>query len=229
MSEPNAKVVIAIDGPAGAGKSTIASRLARKLGYVNIESGAMYRALGLKAIENDVDVDDPTALLRLAHESHIVLEPQIDGNRVMLDGANVSGRIRERDVTDAASRVSVHPPVRQWMVALQREMGKNGGVVMEGRDIGTAVFPDAEIKVLLDATPEVRAERRLNQAGVTDDPGRAKAIVADLQSRDQRDRTRKTSPLVAADDAIIIDSSKLSIDEVVARILEAVTRHTQAR
>jgi CMP/dCMP kinase len=229
MSEPNAKVVIAIDGPAGAGKSTIASRLARKLGYVNIESGAMYRALGLKAIENDVDVDDPTALLRLAHESHIVLEPQIDGNRVMLDGANVSGRIRERDVTDAASRVSVHPPVRQWMVALQREMGKNGGVVMEGRDIGTAVFPDAEIKVFLDATPEVRAERRLNQAGVTDDPGRAKAIVADLQSRDQRDRTRKTSPLVAADGAIIIDSSKLSIDEVVARILEAVTRHTQAR
>jgi cytidylate kinase len=115
------------------------------------------------------------------------------------------------------------------MVALQREMGKNGGVVMEGRDIGTAVFPDAEIKVFLDATPEVRAERRLNQAGVTDDPGSAKAIVADLQSRDQRDRTRKTSPLVAADDAIIIDSSKLSIDEVVARILEAVTRHTQAR
>lgn len=229
MSEPNAKVVIAIDGPAGAGKSTIASRLARKLGYVNIESGAMYRALGLKAIENDVDVDDPAALLQLAHESHIVLEPQIDGNRVMLDGANVSDRIRERDVTDAASRVSVHPPVRQWMVARQREMGKNGGVVMEGRDIGTAVFPDAEIKVFLDATPEVRAERRLNQAGVTDDPGRAKAIVADLQSRDQRDRTRKTSPLVAADDAIIIDSSKLSIDEVVSRILGAVTRHTQAR
>jgi cytidylate kinase len=196
------------------------------LGYVNIESGAMYRALGLKAIENDVDVDDPTALLRLAHESHIVLEPQIDGNRVMLDGTNVSERIRERDVTDAASRVSVHPPVREWMVARQREMGKNGGVVMEGRDIGTAVFPDAEIKVFLDATPEVRAERRLNQAGVTDDPGRAKAIVADLQSRDQRDRTRKTSPLVAADDAIIIDSSKLSIDEVVARILEAVKRHT---
>src|SRR4051794_40394823 len=157
------KLIIAIDGPAGAGKSTIASRLARKLGYVNLESGAMYRALALKAITNDISIDDSPALLRLAESSIIELQPQIDGNRVLLDRQDVSRRIRERDVTEAASRVSVHPEVREWMVARQREMGVDGGVVMEGRDIGTAVFPNADLKIFLDADPAVRAERRVEQ------------------------------------------------------------------
>ncbi len=136
------KLVIAIDGPAGSGKSTIAARLAKKLGYVNLESGAMYRALALKAMEHKVSLDDGEALRKLAENTVIQLEPRGEGNRVLLDGRDVSQRIREADVTAAASRVSMHPPVRQLMVARQRELGKDGGVVMEGRDIGTAVFPE---------------------------------------------------------------------------------------
>src|SRR5579864_7983576 len=155
------KLIIAIDGPAGAGKSTIASRLARKLGYVNLESGAMYRALALKAIAKDLSFDDEEALLKLAEGSRIQLEPTIGGNRTLLDGKDVSSRIRERDVTEAASRVSVHPKVREWMVAHQRTMGVGGGVVMEGRDIGTKVFPDADLKIFLDADPVVREQRRM--------------------------------------------------------------------
>ena len=157
------KLIIAIDGPAGAGKSTIASRLARKLGYVNLESGAMYRALALKAIDKDASFDDEAALVKLAENSRIQLEPTIGGNRTLLDGKDISSRIRERDVTEGASRVSVHPKVRQWMVAHQRAMGAGGGVVMEGRDIGTKVFPDADLKIFLDADPVVREQRRMAQ------------------------------------------------------------------
>src|SRR3954469_8979739 len=196
MSEGTRKLVIAIDGPAGAGKSTLASRIARKHGYLNIETGAMYRALALKAVRNDVSVDDEPALLRLARQSSIQLQPQIDGNRVLLDSENVSERIREQDVTDAASRVSVHPSVREWMVARQREMVAQGGVVMEGRDIGTAVFPDADVKIFLDASPEVRGSRRFQQhhAGEPEKQQLQAKVIAEMRQRDQRDRSRANSP-----------------------------------
>jgi len=212
------RLIIAVDGPAGAGKSTIASRLARKLGYVNLESGAMYRALALKAIEWDISFDDGPALRKLAESSRIALEPTLGGNRVLLDGKDVSSRIRERDVTEAASRVSVHPAVREWMVARQQKMGKDGGVVMEGRDIGTKVFPHADLKIFLDADPVVREQRRLDQQHVKGPS--AQSIATELRERDRRDRTRATSPLVPAPDAVIIDSTNLSEDQVLSRVDE---------
>jgi cytidylate kinase len=212
------KLIIAIDGPAGAGKSTIASRLARKLGYVNLESGAMYRALALKAIDRDISFDDEAALASLAESSRIQLEPTHGGNRTLLDGLDVSSRIRERDVTEAASRVSVHPQVRAWMVSHQRAMGAGGGVVMEGRDIGTKVFPDADLKIFLDADPVVREQRRMEQQKIKGEV--AASLVADLRDRDRRDRTRAASPLVAASDAVVIDSTNLSEDDVLGKIEE---------
>jgi CMP/dCMP kinase len=212
------KLIIAIDGPAGAGKSTIASRLARKLGYVNLESGAMYRALALRAIEKDVSLDDEAALVKLAEDLRIKLEPTIGGNRTLLNGQDVSARIRERDVTEAASRVSVHPKVRAWMVAHQRAMGAGGGIVMEGRDIGTKVFPDADLKIFLDADPVVREQRRMQQQKIRGDV--AANVAAELRERDHRDRTRAISPLVPAEDAVLIDSTSMTEDDVLQKIEE---------
>jgi CMP/dCMP kinase len=209
------RLVIAIDGPAGSGKSTIAARLAKKLGYVNLESGAMYRALALKALEMQANLDSEDAMRDLAKGMTIELIPREDGNRVVMDGRDVSQRIREADVSAAASRVSVHPSVRQIMVARQRALGEQGGVVMEGRDIGTVVFPNADVKIFLDADEAVRAERRLLQNAAA---ANAQQVKAELADRDRRDQTRAASPLVAAPDAIHLDSTHMSIDEVVAAI-----------
>ena len=231
--------VIAIDGPAGAGKSTLAAHLARRFGFLNLETGAMYRALALKAIENDFSFDEEEPLLELAGTTRIELQPQLEGNRVLLDGTDVSRRIREADVTSAASRVSIHPRLRAWMVEQQRALGAQGGVVMEGRDIGTAVFPDAEVKIFLDAAPEVRGNRRFRQvlpgqdvgvsrsaAPETDESRLAQqAILEEMRERDRRDRNRAESPLRPAADAVILDSTAMSLDQVLARAEEIVRSH----
>ena len=217
--------VIAIDGPAGAGKSTMAAHLARRFGFLNLETGAMYRALALKAIDNDLGFDDEADLLELAGWTRIALKPQIEGNVVLLDGVDVSRRVRDADVTAAASRVSVHPRLREWMVEQQRLMGAQGGVVMEGRDIGTVVFPDAEVKIFLDAAPEVRGNRRYRQGSSAPAPVTEEAVVRELKERDARDRNRVESPLRPAEDAVILDSTAMSLDEVLVAAEEIVRTH----
>ena len=224
--------IIAIDGPAGAGKSTVAKHIAKHFGFLNLETGAMYRAFALKALERGVDVDDAAALERLAAETLIRLEAGDGGNRVLLDGADVTGRIRTAEVTQAASRVSVHPAVRAWMVGLQRAMGKNARVVMEGRDIGTVVFPHADLKFFLDASPEARSQRRYEQNssaagqdGAKVNAAEAAQIAKELRERDARDRNRAESPLKAAEDAIVIDSTNLGLDEVLKFIEDQVEEH----
>jgi CMP/dCMP kinase len=223
MNEPAAepkRVIITIDGPAGSGKSTLAALLARRYNYTNIETGGMYRALALKALQSGLSLDDGPALAQLAANSKIELQPRAEANRVLLDGVDVTERIRQQDVTDAASKVSVHPSVRAWMVQQQRQMGGGGGVVMEGRDIGTKVFPDAQVKIFLDAAPEVRSSRRfLQQPAVTT---QEESVLAELRERDRRDRTRATSPLVAAPDAVVIDSTNLNLDQVLQRAIQII-------
>jgi cytidylate kinase len=215
--------VIAIDGPAGAGKSTLAAHLARRFGFLNLETGAMYRALALKAIDNDLGFDDEEELLELAGRTRIILKPQIEGNVVLLDGVDVSRRVRHGDVTAAASRVSVHPRLREWMVEQQRLLGASGGVVMEGRDIGTVVFPDAEVKIFLDAAPEVRGNRRYRQGSPAQAEVTEEAVIRELKERDARDRNRSESPLRPAADAVILDSTTMSLDEVLVAA-EAIVR-----
>lgn len=212
LARPN--IVIAIDGPAGAGKSTIARHLARRFGLLNLETGAMYRAFALKALRSEVSLDDQVALERLAQETSIDLEPGDDENRVLLDGEDVTGQIRNRTVTDAASRVSVVPAVRASMVRRQQELGSKRGVVMEGRDIGTVVFPNAEVKIFLDAAPEVRGMRRFEQLG-TNAPRQPGEVIRDLRARDERDRNRTDSPLRPARDAVLLDSTNMTLEEAV--------------
>ena len=217
--------VIAIDGPAGAGKSTMAAHLARRFGFLNLETGAMYRALALKAIDNDLGFDEEEELLELAGRTRIALKPQLEGNVVLLEGVDVSRRVRDVDVTSAASRVSVHPRLREWMVEQQRVLGASGGVVMEGRDIGTVVFPDAEVKIFLDAAPEVRGNRRYRQGSPAQAEVTEEAVVRELKERDARDRNRAESPLRPAEDAVILDSTSMTLDEVLAAAEKIVRTH----
>jgi cytidylate kinase len=231
-------LIVAIDGPAGAGKSTVARALAQRFGLLNLESGAMYRAFALKALRTGVATNDAVALESLAHTTQVRLESGsagngVLGNRVLLDGAEVTDQLRTPKITAAASEVSIHPPIRRWLVSLQQALGAQGNVVMEGRDIGTVVFPHAPVKIFLDASPERRGERRYEQTRVDGQTrGNAAAatqlptaVLEEIRERDRRDRTRKDSPLRPADDAITIDSTDLSLEEVIEQAAALVERY----
>lgn len=203
-------MVIAIDGPAGAGKSTVARAVAAALGFTYLDSGAMYRCVALAGLERGDDLDDPEQMGEVARSLRI----ELDGGGVRLDGRDVGAAIREPRVTEAASRVSVHPGVREAMVARQRELIAAGRYVAEGRDIGTVVSPDAPLKVFLTAAPEERARRRAAQTGEDE-----ATVLAAQRERDERDETREHSALRAAEDAVEIDTTGLSLDEVVERVV----------
>ncbi len=220
------RVIIAIDGPAGAGKSTVAARLAKRFHLLNLETGAMYRAFALKALQNQVSTDDADSLERLAETTSIRLEASDGGNRVFLDSVEVTSLLRDASVTEGASRVSVHPAIRKWMVELQQKLGGSSRIVMEGRDIGTAVFPDAEVKIFLDADPLVRSQRRYEQIEATPEAVTVEpeSVLKEIRERDQRDRTRASSPLKPAPDAVVIDSTNLTLDQVIERAEDIVLK-----
>lgn len=217
--------VVAIDGPAGSGKSTVARRVAAALDLTLVDTGAIYRCLALRAEQSGVAHDDEPALARLAGAMRVGFERGGLGERVWLDGREVTAAIRTAAVSQAASRVSAHPAVRRALLATQRDLGRDGGVVLEGRDIGTVVFPDAEVKVFLEAGDEVRARRRwaeLRQRGQAEPFERT---LAEVRQRDERDRGRAVAPLRAAPDAVSIDTGPLTIDQVVARVVALVEQH----
>lgn len=217
QGEREARLIIAIDGPSGAGKGTIARAVATRLGYRHIDTGAMYRALAWKAIHDGVDLADEAALSALA--GHMVLD--VGEGRVRVDDHDVAAAIRTFEIDTAAAVVARYPRVREALIARQRALGDGGGVVMEGRDIGTVVFPAAGVKVYLDASPEERARRRATDPSHT--AGRSSAAIHEvataLEERDRLDRTRAASPLTQAQDAVVIDTTALSIDEAVERVL----------
>jgi len=212
-------LVIAIDGPSGAGKSTAGRIVAARLGYLFLDTGAMYRALAWKALRTRTPVNDERALAALADGTRIDLAP--DG-AVLVDGDDVTAALRTREVSTAASQVSVHPAVRRVLVARQQEMGRRGGVVMDGRDIGTAVFPDADLKFYVDADPAKRAVRRRQELAEAGIPADLAAIEKEIRDRDHSDSTRADSPLTRVPDAIHVDTTSVGLDEVVERMLAAV-------
>lgn len=219
------KLTIAIDGPAGSGKSSVARRVAATLGYLYLDSGAMYRAVALKAIGRGIPLNDEPALETLTRETHIELRPptpeqEVAGlkNRVFLDGQEETYEIRTVEVAQAASRLATIAAVREVLVAEQQRAGAGGGVVIEGRDIGTVVFPRAELKIFLDAAPEVRAERRWKEHQEKGELITLPEALEEVRERDKRDRERKVSPLVRAKDAVLVDNSAMGIEET-ARLI----------
>jgi CMP/dCMP kinase len=227
------KLTIAIDGPAGSGKSSVARLVAQMLGYLYLDSGAMYRALALKALREKTAMGDEAPLTALARVTQIELQPptaeqELAGskNRVFLDGLEVTQAIRTSEVAQAASRLATVGPVRDVLVAEQQRAGAGGGVVMEGRDIGTVVFPNAELKIFLEAAPEVRAERRWKEHQEKGDRLTLAEVLEEVRERDRRDRERRVSPLVRASDAVLVDNTAMDIEET-ARLVVLLARQRE--
>lgn len=216
-------LIIAIDGPSGAGKSTLSRMLARSLGLLYIDTGSMYRAVALAVMESSINATDDIAVGSLASRVDIDLQGDPDSLRVTLEGRDVTHEIRNEEVTHMSSLISSIPEVRRAMVARQREMGSRGAV-LNGRDIGTVVFPHADLKFFLTAVPEERAQRRFAEEREQHPEVNFAETLADMTERDRRDSTRADSPLKSAADAIVVDSTGLSIDEVFKNMVEAVTR-----
>ncbi|HEV8394457.1 MAG TPA: (d)CMP kinase [Vicinamibacterales bacterium] len=209
-------IVIAIDGPSGAGKGTVSRTVSHVLGFRHVDTGAMYRAVGWKALHDGVPLDDETAVAAVADRAEIVVESGF----VSIDGHDVTHAIRTPEMDKTAASVARLPKVRAVLVARQRSLGEQGGVVMEGRDIGTVVFPHAELKIYLDASTEERARRRANDTAHSGSQAGQAAVAAAIKERDQSDTTRVASPLTVAKDAIHIDTTEMAIDEVVQRVLD---------
>jgi len=216
------KLIVAIDGPAGAGKSTLAKRLAQELGYTYMDTGAMYRAFAWKVMRDAIDLGDERTLRKILQGTNIDLKKENGRLKVVLDGVDVTDRIRTPEVSQMASKVSAVKAVRERMVELQRAMGSEGGVVVEGRDIGTVVFPQAEVKIYLDAGPRERARRRYEELKAQGKEVSLKETREEMEERDRRDQGRELAPLRKAEDAVMIDSTQLDVAGVVARVMQEI-------
>jgi cytidylate kinase len=222
------RLIIAIDGPAGSGKSTTARLLAKRLGYTYLDTGAFYRALTLKVLEADVSPEDGTGVLRVAETIKIDLQPQQDKNRVLLDGRDVTKAIRAPEVTNAIAPIAENPKVRAIMVEKQRAIGRQGGVVMEGRDIGTVVFPNADLKIFMQASLDERTRRRQEELAAEGILRKYEALRQEIEQRDLKDANRKIAPLRRAPDAIVLDNTNMTIEQQLEFILQALREKLKA-
>ena len=218
-------IIIAIDGPSGAGKGTVARAIAAELGYRHVDSGAMYRAVGWKALRDGVPLDDEDAVARLAATSRLL----VTSTEVSIDGVDLMRAIRTPEIDRAAAAVARLPSVRAVVVDRQRDMGAGGGIVMEGRDIGSVVFPRADVKIYLDAAPEERARRRAADPAHSGGPTALAEVATALTARDEQDRTRTASPLVVADDAVHVDTTGKAVGEVVAEVMMVIRRKLEGK